>query len=205
VVLLSKAGGTFATAAGSVTECTSVGTLTGFGWYKVAGNATDTNTLGSLVLHASAANCDPVDIIYEVVAFDPQDAVRQGLAALPNATATASGGLLTFGTGTGQINSTMSGSVNISAGLKKGQPLANIEFLMTDSTNHAPATSATVSVTRSIDGLAFSAGTLSTPANVSNGIYRFDAAGGDTNGSCITFKMTASGCDDQFLTIFPQP
>lgn len=64
-VTLSKAGGTFAAPSGSVSEV-------GNGWYKVAGNATDTNTLGPLVLHASASGADPVDAIFEVVAFDPQ-------------------------------------------------------------------------------------------------------------------------------------
>jgi hypothetical protein len=85
-VTLSKAGGSFASPAGAVTEI-------GNGWYKVAGNATDTATLGPLILHATGTAADPVDVLYDVVAFDPQDAVRIGLTALPNAAADAAGGL----------------------------------------------------------------------------------------------------------------
>mgnify|MGYP006921418270 CR=1 FL=1 len=64
-VTLSKNGGSFASCAGTVTEIAS-------GWYKVAGNATDTNTLGPLILHATGTGADPVDVVFEVVAFDPQ-------------------------------------------------------------------------------------------------------------------------------------
>lgn len=95
-VTLSKNGGAFASPAGAVTEI-------GNGWYKVAGNATDTNTLGPLILHATASGADPVDAEFAVVAFDPQDSVRLGLTALPNAIAAAAGGLLTRGTSSGQV------------------------------------------------------------------------------------------------------
>jgi hypothetical protein len=64
-VTLSKAGGAFASPAGAVTEV-------GSGWYKVAGNATDTATLGPLVLHATGTGADPADVEFAVVAFDPQ-------------------------------------------------------------------------------------------------------------------------------------
>lgn len=41
---------------------------------------------------------------YQLNSFDTQDGVRGGLTALPNAAASASGGLLTAGTGTNQLN-----------------------------------------------------------------------------------------------------
>ncbi len=50
-VQLSKNGGAFAAASGSITE------LTG-GWYKLSGNSTDLNTEGALVIEASATGCD---------------------------------------------------------------------------------------------------------------------------------------------------
>lgn len=85
-VTLSKSGGSFAAPSGAVSEI-------GNGWYKVAGNSTDTATLGPLILHATGTAADPVDVVYDVVAFDPQDSVRIGLTALPNAAADAAGGL----------------------------------------------------------------------------------------------------------------
>lgn len=54
-VTLSKNGAAFASPAGAVTEI-------GNGWYKVAGNSTDSNTTGPLVLHATEASSDPVDM-----------------------------------------------------------------------------------------------------------------------------------------------
>lgn len=85
-VTLSKNGGSFAAPAGAVSEV-------GNGVYKVAGNATDSNTLGPLWLHATASGADPTDTIFPIVAYDPQDAVRLGQSALPNAAANANGGL----------------------------------------------------------------------------------------------------------------
>lgn len=91
-VTLSKNGAAFASPSGAVSEIAN-------GWYKVAANATDTNTLGPLALHATAASGDPCDIVVaNIVAYDPQDAVHLGLSAIPNATAGAANGLLIAGT-----------------------------------------------------------------------------------------------------------
>lgn len=105
-VTLSKNGAAFGAPAGAVTEV-------GSGWYKVAGNTTDTNTLGSLVLHATGAAADPVDAVFEVVVFDTDDVVRLGLTALPNAAAQAAGGLYTRGVGAGQINQPANGLIDV--------------------------------------------------------------------------------------------
>lgn len=64
-VTISKSGGSFSSPAGAVSEIAN-------GFYKVAGNATDTNTLGPLLLHATGTGADPADKEYSVVAFDPQ-------------------------------------------------------------------------------------------------------------------------------------
>ena len=74
-VTLSKNGNAFASPAGAVTEI-------GNGWYKVAGNIVDTGTLGPLVLHATDPAADPLDALFEVVAYDPLDSIRLGLSAL---------------------------------------------------------------------------------------------------------------------------
>lgn len=62
-VTLSKNGAAFASPAGAVTEI-------GNGWYQVAGHATDSNTVGPLILHATAAASDPSDREYGVVDAD---------------------------------------------------------------------------------------------------------------------------------------
>lgn len=60
VVTIRKPGGAFVAPAGAVSNL-------GNGWYQVAGNVTDSNTLGPLLLHATAAGCDPTDSTFDVV------------------------------------------------------------------------------------------------------------------------------------------
>lgn len=62
-VTISKNGGAFVSPAGAVTEI-------GNGWYKVAANATDSGTLGPLILHATASGSDPCDELYPVVGYN---------------------------------------------------------------------------------------------------------------------------------------
>ena len=144
------------------------------------------------ILLKGATNMAPCPVKIILTAVDLYDSVRGGMTALPNAAAAANGGLPTVDA---------SNSVKVQAGLKKNQALANFQFLMTDSTNHNPATGKTVSVTRMIDNGAFAAGTLSAVTEVSSGMYRVDFAAGDTNGNVITLRATATGCDDLFVTL----
>lgn len=59
-VTLSKDGGTFAAAVGSVVEI-------GSGWYYLDADEDDIDTLGDLVLHATAGSADPTDVQYSVI------------------------------------------------------------------------------------------------------------------------------------------
>lgn len=68
VVTLSKNGSSFAAASGTVSEI-------GNGWYAVAGNATDSNTLGPLLLHATASGGDPADETFQVKGVNPRATV----------------------------------------------------------------------------------------------------------------------------------
>lgn len=90
-------------------------------------------------------------------------------------------------------------------GVRKNTALAKFEFLLTDSTNHAPLTGATVTVTRSIDGGAFAAGTLSVVTEISTGIYSVDFGAGDLNGTVITLLATATGADNKYITFKTDP
>lgn len=69
-VTLSKNGAAYGAAAGTVSEIAN-------GVYKLAANATDLNTLGTLALHAAATGADPVDMLLEVVSHDPFAAVAE--------------------------------------------------------------------------------------------------------------------------------
>lgn len=85
-VTISKNGNSFTSPSGAVTEI-------GSGWYAIAGNATDRNTLGDFIIHATGTGADPVDDRYLIVPYNPFDSVRLGLTSLPDASADAAGGL----------------------------------------------------------------------------------------------------------------
>lgn len=95
-VTISKNGGAFASPSGTVSAV-------GNGWYSVSASTNDPSVLGPLILHATGTSADPTDVVFEVVSYNPQDSVRFGLTALPNANANAANGLPTLGSGTGQI------------------------------------------------------------------------------------------------------
>lgn len=109
--------------------------------------------------------------------------------------------------GSGAVPATVQVETNtgVASNIKQNQAFAKFEFLMTDSTNHNPATGKTVGCTRSIDAGAFSSGTLSGITEISNGIYSVDFAAADMNGVNITLRCTATGCDDVFVSIVTEP
>jgi hypothetical protein len=111
--------------------------------------------------------------------------------------------LLSVGTGTGQVNLS-SGRVPITDNIKKNTALAGFEFVMTDSTTHAPKTGATVTAQRSLDGAAFASCTNS-PTEISNGAYTIDLSAADLNGNVVLLRFTGTSADDVFYEIITQP
>lgn len=106
-VTLSKNGGAFASPAGAVTEVAN-------GWYKVAGNATDSATLGPLTLYATASGADPCTDVFGVVAYDPQDAAGLGLSRL-DAAITSRMATFTLPTNFSSFSITAAGRVDVAA------------------------------------------------------------------------------------------
>ncbi len=114
-VTISKSGGSFASPSGSVTEISS-------GWYKVAGNATDSNTDGPLLLHATGSGADPTDTICgTVVEFDPRaattlqnivDAVLNEATSGHTTSGTVSKAIIDIGAKTTQLTFTTSNQVD---------------------------------------------------------------------------------------------
>lgn len=201
-VKISKDGG----AAANVTNLPSAITMGNTAMWDFSITATEMQAAQVMVTVADSATKAVEDQFFVIETYgnasgqhqvDLADSVRAGLTALPNATAGANGGVPT-------VDST--NSVKVQTPVKKNTALSNFEFLLTDSTNHAPKTSAaSIAVTRSIDGGAFGAGTLSAVTEVANGIYRVDFGAGDLNGNVITLRVTATSCDDTFERIITFP
>jgi len=127
-----------------------------------------------------------------------------------NVTGTVGSVVGAVGSVTGNVGGNVTGSVGsvatgvfINTAIKKNQALANFEFLITDSTNHQPATgAAALTATRSIDGGAFGSGSLSAVTEIAFGIYSINFAASDLNGNVITLRVTSTNNDDVFVT-FP--
>ena len=85
-ITASKAGAAFASITPTVTE-------RGNGWYSLALTTSHTDTNGDLALHITGSGADPTDILFCVVSYNADDAIRMGLTALPGANADAAGGL----------------------------------------------------------------------------------------------------------------
>lgn len=104
---ISKAGGAFANSAGTATELSD-------GMYMYEATQTELNTVGVVGFKVEKTGVRTALMqVGQVVPWDPYDAVRAGLTALPNANAEAAGGLYTRGTGTGQINQPSGGYIDV--------------------------------------------------------------------------------------------
>ena len=89
------------------------------GEYYVELTASEVSCPGVAAIHYRSAAAIPNSTYFKCVKFDSNDSMRFGLFALPNAAAAAAGGLITVGTGTGQLN-VSSGSVGILAATHSG-------------------------------------------------------------------------------------
>lgn len=188
-VTISKNGGAFSSPSGAVTEIAN-------GWYKVVGNATDSNTLGSLILHATEASSDPTDMLFEVVSYNPQSSTNLGLSALPTANPGANNGL-----GTCDANNRL----KVLSGLTTNTAISNFEFLMVLSSDHySVGTGLTITAQTSIDNAAFISCTNS-PVEVANGIYYINLTAADLNGIYITLKFSAATADTRFISLVLTP
>jgi hypothetical protein len=125
-----------------------------------------------------------------------------GTAAATPATAGHPVVTLKVGTGTGEVNLS-SGAVPTRGNIKKAAAFTKFMFLMTDSTNHNPATGKTVTATISKDGGSFaSLNSGDSVTEVGNGIYEVDLDATDTNCNNFILRATASGCDDTLVQAF---
>ncbi len=190
-VTLSKNGASFASPSGAVSEV-------GSGWYKVAGNATDSGTLGPLALHATGSGCDPCDALFQVVAYDP-DASYLGMAFPTNFSAQAIGS-------DGSVSLNINDSLLINAGSVQSGSAASITTL-TGPTS-ADLVGCTLKVWNTSTGnwqvrgiVSYSAGSIGVDRNwttaVTNSykyaIYACRAATLDSNGYVRVQQGTQSG------------
>lgn len=148
---ISKNGGAEANHAGSLVELTA-------GDYYYELSAGEVDTLGYLTGRLIKAGVRTYRFKCQVVAFDPYDAVRQGLSALPNAAANAPGGLPVSAGGSLALD-TLLGRLDVAvstrlAGASYTAPLdaAGIRSALGMSTSNLPNEAADALLARNIAG-----------------------------------------------------
>jgi len=95
------------------------------GEHYVELSASEVSAVGIAAIHYRAAAVLPNSTYFQIAAFDSNDSVRLGLFGLPNAVAEAAGGLITRGTGTGQLH-VSSGSVGLIAQTHSGATIGGL-------------------------------------------------------------------------------
>lgn len=190
VVNISKAGGAFGAAGGTVTEVSN-------GWYKVALTTTDTNTLGDIAFYITGTGADDTDFVDSVSANVLGD-------TLPASVAGAVGSVTAGVTVTTNNDKT---GYSLAAGqlfIKKNVALSNFEFPMVDSTDHVTLkTGLTVAGQVSIDGAAF-VNLTNSVAELASGVYKVNLAAADVNGTIIMLKFTSATADTRLILFTTQ-
>jgi len=196
-VTLSKNGGAFASPAGAVTEISN-------GWYKVAGNATDTNTLGPLVLHADATGADPCDLIVAmVVAYNPQNAnlgltnvssnvVQIAGAAVNTAVAQVGANVVSYTAGQAPLQPTVAGrTLDVSTTGEAGVDWANVG----SPTTSQALTNTTISTTQTVSSVSGAVGSVTgSVGSVTGAVGSVTGnVGGNVNGSVVGSVGSVAG------------
>lgn len=198
-----NAQGIYAVGQGSAAGLRADGGATGNG-ISAVGGGTSGNGINITTTSGHGINIAPVGTnMHGIVSTGGNGGTSDGIKGVAG-----TGGVDIRGNITGNLTGNVSGSVGsvttITQGglaVKKNTALSNFAFIMYSSTDHVtPTTGLTVTATRSIDGAAFGAAANSV-TELSNGVYLLNLANTDLNGDVITFRFTASGADDTFVTI----
>lgn len=129
----------------------------------------------AVMMLKGVTNMAVVPVEFQLVSFDPNDAVSLGLSSLP-------------------AGPTM---------VKKNQQLTAFMFVMVDGSG-SPVTGLTITSTRSIDGAAF-ASTSNSATEVSSGWYKITLSAGDMNGNVIALRFAGGSALDTDVTLLTQP
>lgn len=174
---VSKNGAAPVAGAGTLGEISST---THKGVYYYEFTATEVNTLGYVtlvltpdrgVLSGLPYYLEPREYDIPIVSWDPWDAVRGGMTALPNANAAAAGGLPIIGTGAGGIG--LDGAGNVSSAVKQwlttavtlsgGKPDVNVFSITANAITAAAINAAAITAAKFATG-AVDANALATDA-----------------------------------------
>ena len=151
------------------------------------------NTDKAILILKGATNMAPVVLEYQIVQFNPDDSVRMGMTALPNATAGASGGV--------PLSVNASGAVNVLQINGTAQTARDIgaSVLVGDKTGFSLATSQTFSTTGSVGSVTGAVNSVTTGVTVTT---NNDKTGYSLTTAPLTAGQTASAVWDALLSSY---
>lgn len=165
------------------------------GEYYVELSASEVSAVGLASVQYKAASVLPTSTYFQITAYDSGDSVRLGLFALPNAAAAASGGLITVGTGTGQLN-VSAGSVGLLAATHSGVTIQGLS-------NYANISNVTIAagtysaVTVRIDAVNYSGVTVGVgnilPGNYSDVSFSITSGAANASADALLKRDIATG------------
>lgn len=120
-----------------------------------------------LVSISGATDAAETDAVIPLTDLDPYDAVRAGLTALPNAAAEASGGLITRGSSTGQLNvSSGKAPVTLASTDVSGNVAADLQTIKTQAVTCSGGVTVPAATLASTTNI--TAGTITTVTDLTN-------------------------------------
>lgn len=192
-VTISKNGAAFGSPAGAVTEISS-------GWYKIAGNATDSNTAGPIAVHATGAGCDPFDgvmvqvvdptlAIYGVNVVQENQVSNSAITTIKAVQGLAVDGVVTTLTNLPAITANWLTAAGINAGALNGKGDWMVSYTQPTGFLAATFPSGTIANTTNI-----TAGTMTTTTNLTNAATAgdFTATMKTSIGTVVTASAVAS-------------
>ena len=136
------------------------------GEYSLELSASEVSAEGAGSVMFRSATAIPNSTYFQIVNYDSGDSARLGLFALPNAAAEAAGGLITRGTGTGQLH-VSSGSVGL---LAQTHSEVTIQGVTRINSSVTPADAVYSAVTVRLDLVNYSGATVGA-GNIAAGTY----------------------------------
>lgn len=154
-------------------------------------SASEVSCLGMASVQYKAGAVLPTSTYFQVTNYDSGDSVRLGLFALPNAAAAAAGGLITVGTGSGQLN-VSAGSVGLLAATHSGVTIDGVNRINSSVT---PANALYSAITVRIDPQAYSGLTVEInnilPGNYSAVSFSITSSAGDAHADALLLRSIA--------------
>ncbi len=186
-VTLSKNGGSFASPAGAVLEI-------GNGFYKVAANSTDSNTLGVLALTATGTGADRCAMAFEVVANIESDSV--------SAIASVAAAIDSMGLVIDALNNVSVAQIRTELATE----LARIDVAVSSRNATAPDNAGIAAIKAKTDNLPAAPAAVSnipTAAAIADAVWDEAMSGHSTAGTAGSQLTAAGASGDPWATVIP--